>query len=143
MSEPVLPDWLPIPYPIAEDVLIDLLEPIWGIGKVVTYFPENAPDGTIWVQRIGGGADEGDVTDYPLMRVSCYHDTRNLAIKLANDVQRVILGHRNRATPSGFVIDYASLDVGGSIDPDLDPDDRRVTANYTLGFRRQHHLVGQ
>jgi hypothetical protein len=93
------------------------------------------------VQRIGGGEDEAGVTDYASMRVSCYHDTRNLAVALSNDVQRVILGHRGRQTPSGYLIDFAALDVGGAIDPDLDPDDRRVTANYTTGMRRQYHLV--
>jgi hypothetical protein len=137
----VLPNWLPIAYPDQEMVYIDMLEPIWGVGKVVTYFPENAADGTIWVQRIGGGEDEAGCTDYALMRIACYHDTRNLAQKLASDVQRVILGHRGRATPSGYVVDFVALDTGNTIDPDLDPDDRRVTTNYTSGMRRQHHLT--
>lgn len=136
-----LPDWLPIEYPDQELVYIDMLEPYWGIGKIVTFYPENAANGTIWVQRIGGGEGEDGITDYASMRVSCYHDTRNLATKLSNDVQRVILGHKGRATPSGYLIDFVALDVGGSIDPDLDPDDRRVTANYTTGMRRQYHLL--
>lgn len=144
MSGPVtipLPSWLPLAYPDQELVYLDMLEPYFGIGRVVTYLPQNAENGTIWVQRIGGGADEGDTTDYALMRVSVYHDTRNEAQKLANDIQRVILGHRGRVTPSGYLIDFAALDVGNAIDPDLDPDDRRVTTNYTTGMRRQHHLA--
>jgi hypothetical protein len=38
-------------------------------------------------------------------------------------------------------VDWATLDVGGSMDPDLDPDDRRVTVNYSIGMRRQYHLL--
>jgi hypothetical protein len=136
-----LPAWLPIAYPITEDVLIDLLEPIYGVGKVVTFLPKNVPHGTIWVQRIGGGEDEGGLTDYALVRIACYDETRNKAQKLANDVTRIILGHRGRSTSGGYLIDFAALDAGGVIDPDLDPDDRRITTNYTIGLRRQHHLL--
>lgn len=136
-----LPAGLPLAYPDAELVLIDMLEPIWGVGKIVTFYPQNAANGIIWVQRIGGGEDEFGLTDYSSMRVACYDDTRNEAQTLARDVQRVIMSYRHRQTPGRYLIDFVALDIGGTIDPDLDPDDRRVTANYTIGMRRQYHLA--
>lgn len=131
-----LPTGTPLAYPDAELVLMDILESVWP-GMVVTWLPENAPDGTIWIQRIGGGPDDSDITDYPTMRVATYGATRTAAWNLARDVERLITRYHGRRTPAGWQVDYARLAVGGVLDPDLNPDDRRVIKNYDLGFRRQ------
>lgn len=131
-----VPTWMPLAYPDAELVLMDILESVWP-DKVVTWLPQNAANGTIWIQRIGGGPDEADITDYPQMRVATYHDSRQTAWNLARDVERVITGYHGRRTPGGWMVDFAKLAVGGVLDPDLDPDDRRVVKNYDLGLRRQ------
>jgi hypothetical protein len=140
------------PYPDREQVLLDILSVLVDANDVpilgVTRLPPDFEPPLYQVQRIGGGPDAWDITDYALMRVSYYGDTRNEAWALSQAGEQVILGHRGRTVersgfPSdGMIIDYADLDVGGSMDPDLDPDDRRVTVNYTVGMRRQHHLLG-
>lgn len=145
---------LPIPYPDREQVVIDILQALRLPSDAVTPVPVGTwlpPDwAPPWaqVQRIGGGPDPWDVTDYALMRVSYYGATRGDAWALSQAGESLILGHDKRAidrpgTPSHeMLVDHTSLDVGGSMDPDLEPDDRRVTVNYTVGMRRQRHLVG-
>lgn len=140
---------LPLAYPDAEQVLMDLLRPlaVAAGGRTVTSLPPDPPAGTIWITRIGGGPDGWDITDYPLMRVACYGASRNAAMDLSRDVERTITGHAKRRVeapgkPSdGVLIDFAMLDTGAADDRDLDPDDRRIIKNFALGFRRQYQLV--
>lgn len=130
---------LPAAYPDAENELMSLLD-LLGV-PTVTWLPEGWDPPIIQVQRIGGAPDAGDVTDYPLMRVSYYGPDRTAAWNMAQDGTRLVLGYKYRNLPSGTLLDYSEITVGGSLDPDLDPDDRRVTVNYTLGFRRQQLAV--
>lgn len=143
---------LPPPYPDREQAVLDILSVMVDANDVpilgVTRLPPDWEPPLYWVQRIGGGADEWDLTDYALMRVSYYGATRDAAWDLSRAGESLILGHHKReidrpGTKSHqMLVDHATLDVGGSMDPDLDPDDRRVTVNYIVGMRRQHHLIG-
>lgn len=134
-----------IPYPDVEQAVMDILLPL---GPVVSWLPPEFEPPLQHVQRIGGGPDVIDVTDYALIRVSFYGETRNAAWALAGLGEQMILSHRGREVnrpgrpTHGMQIDSADLDVGGTLDPDLDPDDRRVTKNFVVGMRRQYHLVG-
>lgn len=124
---------------------MDLHRPL---GAVVSWLPPDPAMPIIWVQRIGGGPDEWDCTDYALIRVHYYSEKRDDAMNLAAEGERIMLGHRGRSVDRpgtkshGLLIDYVSLDVGAAVDPDLEPDERRVTKNYTTGCRRQYHLAG-
>lgn len=136
MTEPLdlLLSAMPLPYPDAENEVMSLLDHL-GV-PVVTHLPSNWDPPMIQVERIGGAPDAADVTDYPLMRVAYYGPSRTSAMNLAQDGTRLILGHKYKLLPTGTLLDYAEITTGAGIDPDLDPDDRRVTVNYTLGFRR-------
>lgn len=137
MTSPGVP-----PYPDAEAVLWTLLE---SIAPTYTWLPQGWEPDVIQVQRIGGAPDLADVTDYPMMRVSYYGGNRNRSWQMAREGESLILGNRGRGIvveDVGMVImDSADIEVGGALEPDLDPDERRVTVNYVLGFRRQYHLV--
>ena len=126
---------MPLPYPDSENETMALLE-LLGVGTV-THLPENWDPPLIQVERIGGAPDAADVTDYPLMRVAYYGPNRISAMNMAQDGSRLILGHKYKVLPTGTLLDYAEITTGANTEPDLDPDDRRVTVNYTLGFRRQ------
>lgn len=134
-----------LPYPDTEQVLMDLLRPV---GHTVTWLPPKFAAPIIHIQRIGGGPDDWDITDYALIRLAFYGDSRNEAWTLAAQGEALLISYRGRTvdrpgTPSdGVIIDFVALDVGGMLDPDLDPDDRRVIKNFTVGCRRQYHLVG-
>ena len=131
-----------VAYPDAELVLMALLEAKHPEATVDTWVSEGDVDAPfIHVMRIGGSPDTGDVTDYPLMRVACYGNTRQDAWNLSRAVEVDILGHRHRniVVPDlgPVLLDAAEIMVGGNLTPDLAPDDRRVVVDYILGFRRQ------
>lgn len=131
---------LPLAYPDQELAYMHLLRPL---APTVTHLPAKWKAPIIHIQRIGGGPDEWDVTDYALMRVIFYGADRGAAWALAGQGESLLLSMRGRAinrpdTEShGLLIDFVALDVGGVQDPDLDPDDRRVIKNFTTGMRRQ------
>lgn len=130
---------MPPGFPDAETELMGLLDLLEV--NTVTHLPLNFNPPIIWVQRIGGAVDRFGATDYPLMRVSYYGPQRQQAFNLSQDGSRLILGHCGRLLPSGTLLDYSDIDFGSGNEPDLDPDDRRIVVNYTLGFRRQYPLV--
>jgi hypothetical protein len=137
MSDPLA--GMPLSYPDAETevmALLDLLE-----VPTVTWLPLGFEPPLIQVQRIGGAPDASDITDFPLVRVGYWGADRDAAHTLASDGTRLITGHRNRQLPSGTTLDFAAVDFGSGNEPDLNPDDRQVVVNYTLGFRRQYHLL--
>jgi hypothetical protein len=139
------------PYPDREQVLLDVLSVLVDAEDVpilgVTRLPPDFEPPLYKVQRIGGGPDPWDNTDYALMRIDWYGETRDAAWQLSQAGEQVLLAHRGRTVerpglPSdGMLIDYVELDVGGVMDPDLDPDDRRIIVNYSVGMRRQYHLL--
>lgn len=134
---------LPLAYPDAEQVAMDLLSPI---GLATTWIPPDPTPPLVVVQRIGGGTDEWDMTDYPLLRILFYGGSRDEAWNLSREGEKMLLGSKKKTVDrpgtasDGVLIDDVSLLVGGLLDPDLDPDDRRVTTNYVLAMRRQYHL---
>lgn len=125
-----------IPYPDAERVVMDLLD---GIAPTVTSLPHKFDTPVIVVQRVGGAPDADDITDYPLVLVSCYGADRPAAWALAAEAQVAVLSSPGQG--DGFCVDEAEVATGDQQIPDLDPDDRRVTSVYRLGWRRQYHLV--
>lgn len=136
---------LPLAYPDAELVMMNIVALVPDVTDVDTYIPEDAPDGLIIVSRVGGTPDQYDVTDYPILRVSCFGATRMAAWKLQQDCQRYVLAHRGRNVEvpelgGSVLVDFADISDGSSQVPDLEPDDRRVDATYVLGLRRQRHL---
>lgn len=137
---------IPPPFPDAEQVVIDILDPV--LAPAGTWLDPDFEVPRIQVNRIGGGPDEWGITDYPQIRIRWYDETRNKAWDLAQAGQMLLLAHAQKAvdrpgkSSHGILVDYVELDVGGTEEPDLDPDDRRVTTNWTLGLRRQYHLVG-
>lgn len=135
------------PYPDAELAMMAIhrfatVEGAW----VGTWIPEDPESGTVVVQRIGGGPDAEDQTDYPLFRVLYYGDTRAEAMALSQAGEQYVKAHRGRCIKrpgdpaDGVLIDFAAVDVNGTLDQDLDPDERRIAKNYTLGLRRQYQL---
>ena len=133
MTQPVLA------YPDAELVLMALLEARHSEATVDTWAEGDVDAPFIHIMRIGGSPDQYDVTDYPLMRVACYGNTRKEAWDLSRAVEVSILGsrYRNIETEGGPVlVDYAEIEVGGTQEPDEEPDDRRIVVNYVLGWRR-------
>lgn len=136
---------LPLAFPDQEQVLLDLLS---TLGPAVTWLPPKYSR-IIWVQRVGGGPDPWDITDYGLIRVSTFDEKRNDSMALSAECERLIMSYRQGGVivrpgkkSDGMLLDSAGIDTGPSVDPDLDPDERRVTKNFVLGMRRQYHLAG-
>lgn len=138
---------LPLAYPDAELVMMAIHGHEPGNDTVGTFIQNDPEPGDIVVQRIGGGPDAEDQTDYPLFRVLYYGETRADAMQLSRDGERLVMAHKGRCIRrpghpmDGILVDYATIEVNGTMDPDLDPDDRRVVKNYSLGLRRQYHLA--
>ncbi len=76
------------PYPDAELVLLDLIDPHTP-GPVVTATPTTLTAPLTLVERIGG-PDDG-VTDRPRMKVTCFGATRQEAWVMTRGIQAVIL----------------------------------------------------
>lgn len=142
----VAPLELPLAYPDAELVMMSIVALAPSVTDTDTYMPEEAPDGLAIVSRVGGTPDPSDVTDYPIVRVSCFGRTRMDAWRMQQECQQYILAHRGRNVEvdelgGPVLVDDAAISDGSSQVPDLDPDDRRVDATYVLGLRRQWHLA--
>lgn len=134
-------------YPDAELVMMAIHRLALSEGAYVgTWIPEDPEPGTVVVQRIGGGPDPYDVTDYPLFRVLYYGATRNDAMALSRLGEQHVKAHSGRSIKrpgdpaNGVLVDSAAVDINGTLDEDLDPDERRVAKNYILGLRRQYQL---
>lgn len=120
-------------YPRTEQVMMDLLGDIAPVRIVV---PEDFQPPLIVARRTGGGPDADDITDYPLVLISCYGATYPDAAALADSVQiRVI--NSPMTIVGGILIDEAEIYVGEQEIPDIYPDDRRISTTYRFGWRRQ------
>jgi hypothetical protein len=132
-----------LPYPDAERVVLAILEPVLP-DKVDTWLPTPFQPPFIQVNRTGGGPDNSDVTDYPLMRVRFYGGDRSGAWDLAADGEKAMMSAQGRyiSVPGigSVLVDYVTIALGGTQDQDVDPDNRRVTKDFMLGLRRQYHL---
>lgn len=92
----------------------------------------------IVVRRVGGGPDDEDLTDRPILQVQCYAPTYVVAAAMQDDVQVEILNWPMKEIgPSNILVDEAEIYVGEQEIPDVFPDERRVVATYRLGLRRQ------
>lgn len=138
-------------YPDAELFVLSLLDaflpelvetvPQMAVEKIDTWLPEAFDPPFIRIQRTGGAPDGLDITDYPILTVATYGETRQTAWSLSRVVEQILLGakyHSIEVLDVGWVLcDTVFLNAGGEQLPDLDPDDRRVVASYVFGFRRQ------
>jgi hypothetical protein len=122
-------------YPNAVDVLLDMLA---DIADTRTAVPPNygATSELIVVRRLGGGPDEDDLTDNPIVQVACYAPTFPAATALAGAVQVRILSSPLTEV-NGVLVDEARVVTGEQEVPDVYPDDRRIVSTYQLGWRRQ------
>lgn len=92
----------------------------------------------IVVKRVGGGPDQDDETDFPVLQIACYANTYLQAADMQSDVQLEILSWPMREIgPNDILVDEAEIYVGEQEIPDVYPDERRVVATYRLGLRRQ------
>lgn len=132
-------------YPNSVHVVMSLLDPLLT-GWVRPGVPPGFEPGQklITVQRVGGGPDDEDITDYPILLVACYGSTFLEASNMQAQCQVKILSASATevilldTTPEQRVlIDEADLYIGDQEVPDLYPDERRVTSTYRLGLRRQ------
>lgn len=128
-----MPALASIPYPDANTVLMALLG---DLAPTVIAVPNNFEPPLIFVRRIGGQPDADDVTDYPVVSVSVYGADYPSAQALMASVQVRILS-APLTEVNGVLIDSSGIHVGEQEVPDVYPDDRRITATYQLGWRRQ------
>lgn len=123
------------PWPDAETVLLDLLEPL---AATVTATPSDLTAPLIRVQRVGG-SDDG-ITDYPRMEIACYGADRAQAWQLAEQARQLILGSVRAQVGTGadrVLIDSARTDNPPTQVPWSTSDDvRRVVAYFRLAWRR-------
>ncbi|MBN9108568.1 MAG: hypothetical protein J0I34_07275 [Pseudonocardia sp.] len=118
------------PWPDAEVVLLDLLEPI---APTVTSTPPTITTPLIRVVRTGG-SDDG-ITDSPVVEVTCIGATRTESWQLSEQCRQVILASPNTVV-GGALIDNAATFTPPQQIPDPDLDKRSVTTNFVLAWRR-------
>jgi hypothetical protein len=128
------------PWPDAELVYLDLLEPLGGPNTSVTHTDEDFEPPAIQVQRTGG-SDDG-VTDRAQMQVTCFGRTRQEAWALSGQVQQLVLSMSGGGVVSGdyvtnVLIDYTETTVAGRQLPYTNPDMRTVVSEFRTDFRRQ------
>lgn len=129
-----------LPYPNAVVLAMDGFSERWPNRLVRPGAPPNFDYSVelITVRRIGGGPDEEDVTDYPVLLIGCYAPTYLGAADMAAEVQVEIMSWPLREIgPAKILVDEAEIYVGEQEVPDVYPDERRVTSSYRLGLRRQ------
>lgn len=128
------------PFPDAESVMMDLLDPH---GETVTATPETIEPGLIQVERIGG-PDDG-VTDRPRVRVTCFGATRATAWAMTRATQQVVLasggtmvtGPETAAEyPGGVLIDKAFTATPPKQVPESGRGSRQIETVYEIHLRR-------
>jgi hypothetical protein len=135
-----MPDLYSLPYPNATILTMDGLADRFPEADVR---PGNPPNfqfdrKLIVVRRVGGGPDEDDLTDYPVLLVAAHAPNYLSASELQDDIQVEIKSWPLREIgPNKILVDEADIYVGEQEIPDVYPDERRVVATYRLGLRRQ------
>lgn len=140
-----MPALTSIAYPDANAVMMALLSSRLTVSgqpvPAVLALPNDFTPPVILVKRIGGQPDANDVTDFPIILVSYYGSDYPSTQALASDGQIAILTSplTEVVLPDGshVLIDSAGIYVGEQELPDVYPDERRITATYQFGFRRQ------
>lgn len=120
----------PVLYPDAEAVVMTLLEPR---ALTVTSLPPGFDPPIILVERVGGAPDLENYSDYPQVQVTTYGVNRPEAWAIAALCQVDILASPLTVV-AGVLIEDATIRVGGEQQPDLDPDDRRVSFTCQLSL---------
>ena len=121
------------PFPDAEAVVIDLLEPV---APGYTELPHDFDPDAIRVTRTGG-SDDG-VTDYALVEVTSFGSSRARAWQMDGEVRQLVLAAGGTAV-NGVLVDYTRTATPSQQLPDPRDDLRVVTSSYRLAFRRQLH----
>jgi hypothetical protein len=130
-------------FPDANAVLINMLR---DIAPTVLRPPAEFVPPLIQVKRVGGQSDPEDVTDFPIMLISCYGRNWGEAQDLLSKVQVRILTSPLTEVPvldpqgnvtGRVLVDSAAIHVGEVELPGEWPDDRRLNATFQLGWRRQ------
>lgn len=133
-------------YPNAVLVVMDGLDVTFGSDTLIRPGPPPNYDYThklITVRRVGGGPDEDDVTDNPVMQVACYSSSYLTSAAMQAQVQQAIMSWplteiTLQADGSKVLVDEAEIYVGEQEIPDVYLDERRVVSTYRLGLRRQY-----
>ena len=121
------------PFPDAEAVVIDLLEPV---APGYTELPHDFDPDAIRVTRTGG-SDDG-VTDYALVEVTSFGSSRARAWQMDGEVRQLVLAAGGTAV-NGVLVDYTRTATPSQQLPDPRDALRVVTSSYRLAFRRQLH----
>lgn len=127
-------------YPNSVIMTMDGLQEKWPQRQVRPGVPPNFQYDVelITVRRIGGGPDEDDVTDYPILQIACFAPSYLLASEMASEVQVEVMSWPLREIgPDKILVDEAEIYVGDQDLPDMFPDERKVVSSYRLGLRRQ------
>lgn len=126
------------PYPDAELVLLDLLEPVGGPDTTVTHTDEDLTAPCLQVQRTGG-PDDG-VTDHATMQVTCYGATRAQAWQLYRDAQQAVLAAGGTAVTGHYVtnvlVDHTETIASGRQLPYNNPGFQVVVSEFRVDLRR-------
>lgn len=126
------------PWPDAQSVCLDLLEPLVGPASTVGRIPANWDGQTlVYVEALPSTRVQNHITLVAEMQVSCYGQTRSAAYTLASGVISTVddLGLRPGSV-NGVLVDNARVLSGPVSLPDLDPDDQRQDVVVQLSFRR-------
>ena len=123
------------PFPDAEAVVIDLLEPV---APGYTELPDNFTPDAIRVTRTGG-SDDG-ITDYALVEVTSFGSSRARAWQMDGAVRQWILAAGGTSV-NGVLVDLTRTATPSQQLPDPREDLRVVTSSYRLAFRRQVHFI--
>lgn len=129
------------PYPDAEQVMLDLLDPF---GDTVTATPPTQiPPGLIQVERIGG-PDDG-VTDRARVKVVCFGATRDTAWAMTRATQQAVLASGGtmvtgpataKEYPRGVLIDLARTATPPKQVPESGRGSRQIETVYEIHLRR-------
>lgn len=118
------------PYPKYSHVMRALLN---DLAPVTTHQDDDTPVPYIYVQRVGGKADE--ITDNPVVDVEYVAETRAASDELMEAGQERIRAAGNTA-PGGFLIDFAEEVTGAIPMPPLQRRVRGSLATNRLSYRR-------
>jgi hypothetical protein len=135
-------------YPSAVMIGMNGLEARFGSDTMIRPGPPPNYDFSqklMTVRRVGGGPDEEDLTDYPVLQIACFASSYTTAALMQKSVENEVLSWPLTMINAAFdgeppwlaLVDEAELYVGEQEIPDVYLDERRVVATYRLGLRRQ------
>jgi hypothetical protein len=122
-------------FPDVHVLLIEVLTPLVGVGRVATQTPADLAQRLpfVRVNRTGGYSDR--LCDYARVDVDVFHQTYSDGERLAARVHEFLTGQRLRA--SNGLVDRVAVDVA-PVEVPWDSGVRRFTGRYLLVSRRTH-----